>query len=149
MTGPARVRTAYPARPVRIGVATDVGGGTSYSMLHTLGEAYKVAMLRGRKPSAHDLFHLATRGNAMHLGLDGEIGALEAGLWADLVVLDPEATPVLRARHALSESLEDVLFALAILGDDRAVRATYVAGRLAWGTRPRPRRQAQDREPAP
>ena len=102
-------------------------------MLHTLGEAYKVAMLRGRKPSAHDLFHLATRGNAMHLGLEEEIGALEPGRWADVVVLDPEATPVLRARHALSGSLEDTLFALMILGDDRAVRATYVAGRRLWG----------------
>ena len=105
-------------------------------MLHTLGEAYKVAMLRGRTPTAHDLFHLATRGNAMHLGLDEEIGTLEPGRWADLVVLDPTATPVLEARHALSESLEDTLFALAILGDDRAVRATYVAGRLAWGAVP-------------
>ena len=126
----------HPARPVRIGIATDVGGGTSYSMLHTLGEAYKVAMLRGRKPSAHDLYHQATRGNAMHLGLEEEIGVLEPGRWADVVVLDPEATPVLRARHALSENLEDMLFALAILGDDRAVRATYVAGRPAWGRPP-------------
>ena len=119
-------------RPVRIGIATDVGGGTSYSMLHTLGEAYKVAMLRGRTPTPHELFHLATRGNAANLGLDGEIGTLEAGRWADIVVLDPTATPVLDARHALSERLEDTLFALAILGDDRAVRATYVAGRRAW-----------------
>ena len=129
-------RVGRPVRPVRIGIATDVGGGTSYSMLHTLGEAYKVAMLRGWKPSACGLFHLATRGNAAHLGLDDEIGALEPGRWADLVVLDPAATPVLRARHALSEHLEDTLFALAILGDDRAVRATYVAGRLAWGAPP-------------
>ena len=119
-------------RPVRIGIATDVGGGTSYSMLATLGEAYKVAMLGGRKPTAHDLFHLATRGNAMHLGLGDEIGTIEAGRWADLTVLDPAATPVLADRDALSEGLEDTLFALAILGDDRAVRATYVAGRLAW-----------------
>ena len=119
-------------RPVRIGIATDVGGGTSYSMLQTLGEAYKVAMLRGRTPTAHELFHLATRGNAVHLGLGEEIGTLEPGRWADLVVLDPAATPVLEARHALSESLEDTLFALAILGDDRAVRATYVAGRRVW-----------------
>ena len=89
-------------------------------------------MLGGRKPTAHDLFHLATRGNAMHLGLDDEIGTLEAGRWADLVVLDPAATPVLADRDALSEGIEDTLFALAILGDDRAVRATYVAGRLAW-----------------
>ena len=119
-------------RPVRIGIATDVGGGTSYSMLHTLGEAYKVAMLGGRTPGAHELFHLATRGNAVNLGLDDEIGSLEPGRWADVVVLDPAATPVLEARHALSESLEDTLFALAILGDDRAVRATYIAGRRAW-----------------
>ena len=121
-------------RPVRIGVATDVGGGTSYSMLHTLGEAYKVAMLGGRTPGAHELFHLATRGNAVHLGLDEEIGSLEPGRWADVVVLDPAATPVLEARHALSESLEDTLLALAVLGDDRAVRATYIAGRRVWST---------------
>ena len=122
----------HPDRPVRIGIATDVGGGTSYSMLQTLGEAYKVAMLRGRRPTAHELFHLATRGNAVNLGLGEEIGTLEAGRWADLVVLDPAATPELDTRHALSESLEDTLFALAILGDDRAVRATYIAGQRVW-----------------
>ena len=125
-------RMGRAERPVRVGVATDVGGGTSYSMLATLGEAYKVAMLTGRKPTAHDLFHLATRGNAAHLGLDDEVGAIEPGRWADLVVLDPTATPVLAARNTLSESIEDTLFALAILGDDRAVRATYVAGRPVW-----------------
>lgn len=126
----ARLRN--PEHPVGIGLATDVGGGTSYSMLHTMGEAYKVAMLRGHALSAHDLFHLATRGNAVQLGLDAEIGTLEAGRWADLVVLDPTATPVLKERDALSRRLEDTLFALAVLGDDRAVRATYVAGRQMW-----------------
>ncbi len=125
-------RLRNPAHPVGIGLATDVGGGTSYSMLHTMGEAYKVAMLRGQTLSAHDLFHLATRGNAGRLGLEEEIGALEPGRWADLVVLDPAATPVLEARAGLSRRLEDTLFALAILGDDRAVRATYVAGRQVW-----------------
>ena len=129
-------RVGHADRPVRIGIATDVGGGTSYSMLHTLGEAYKVAMLRGRAPAVHELFHLATRGNAVNLGLDDEIGSLDPGRWADLVVLDPTATPVLEARHALSESLEDTLFALAILGDDRAVRATYIAGRRVWEAAP-------------
>ena len=112
-----------------VGLATDVAGGTSYSMLHTMGEAYKVAMLRGHTLGAHDLFHLATRGNAVQLGLEDEIGCLEPGRWADLVVLDPAATPVLQQRQPLSRTLEDTLFALAILGDDRAVRATYVAGR--------------------
>ena len=126
----ARLRN--PEHPVGIGLATDVGGGTSYSMLHTMGEAYKVAMLRGQTLSAHDLFHLATRGNAVQLGLEAEIGTLDTGRWADLVVLDPTATPVLKDRDALSSQLEDTLFALAILGDDRAVRATYIAGRQVW-----------------
>ncbi len=117
------------ARPVHLGVATDVGGGTSYSMLATLGEAYKVQMLAGYKPSAHELFAMATRGNAGRLKIEHETGALEHGKFADIVVLDPKATPVLASRQELSTSLEDVLFSLMILGDDRAVKATYVKGR--------------------
>jgi guanine deaminase len=116
-------------RPVHLGVATDVGGGTSYSMLATLGEAYKVQMLAGYKPTAHELFAMATRGNAERLKISHEAGALEHGKFADLVVLDPKATPVLASRQEVSTSLEDVLFSLMILGDDRAVKATYVKGR--------------------
>jgi guanine deaminase len=116
-------------RPVRLAIGTDVGGGSSYSMLATLGAAYKVQMLTGYKPRAIELFHLATRRNAQVLRLDDEIGALDPGKWADIVVLDPKATPVLASRQELSETLEDRLFALAILGDDRVIRATYVAGR--------------------
>ena len=115
-------------RPVHIGLATDVGGGTSYSMLATLGEAYKVQMLGGYKPTAVELFAMATRGNAERLRIGHETGAIEVGKHADLVVLDPRATPVLASRQEVSASLEDVLFSLMILGDDRAVRATYVAG---------------------
>lgn len=115
-------------RPVHIGIATDVGGGTSYSMLATLGEAYKVQMLAGYKPSAHELFAMATRGNAERLRIGHETGAIETGKYADLMVLDPCATPVLASRQEVSTSLEDVLFSLMILGDDRAVRATYVKG---------------------
>ncbi len=118
-----------PTRAVHIGVATDVGGGTSYSMLATLGEAYKVQMLAGYKPSAFELFHMATRGNAERLHIGHEVGAIDTGKFADLVVLDPKATPVLASRQDLSTSLEDVLFSLMILGDDRAIRATYVAGK--------------------
>jgi guanine deaminase len=116
-------------RPVHIGLATDVGGGTSYSMLMTLGETYKVQMLAGYKPTATELFHMATRGNAERLHIGHEIGSIEVGKFADLAVFDPAATQVLKSRNELSRSLEDVLFALIILGDDRAVRATYVAGR--------------------
>lgn len=116
-------------RPVHVALGTDVGGGTSYSMLATLGAAYKVQMLAGYRPTAFELFHLATRRNAGLLRLDGELGAIDPGKWADIVVIDPVATDVLASRQELSQSLEDMLFALAILGDDRAVRATYVAGR--------------------
>ncbi|MCA0431849.1 MAG: guanine deaminase [Proteobacteria bacterium] len=116
------------ARPVDLALATDVGGGTSYSMLATMGEAYKVQMLSGYKPKAVELFAMATIGNAARLHMAGETGSLEAGKFADIAVLDPEATPVLAARHEVSETLEDVLFALLILGDDRAVSATYIAG---------------------
>ena len=115
-------------RAVHLGVATDVGGGTSYSMLATLGEAYKVQMLGGYKPTAFELFHMATRGNAERLRIGNETGSIETGKFADLVVIDPRATPVLARRQEVSTSLEDVLFSLMILGDDRAIRATYVAG---------------------
>ncbi len=115
-------------KTVQIGLATDVGGGTSYSMLQTMGEAYKVQMLTGKKLKAAELFFLATLQNARALRIDAETGSLDVGKYADIVVLDPEATVVLKARHELSNSIEDVLFALALLGDDRAVAATYVAG---------------------
>ncbi len=121
------------ARPVSLGIATDVGGGTSYSMLQTMGEAYKVQMLNGYKPQAAELFAMATAGNARRLHMANETGSLVTGKFADIVVLDPEATPVLKARHDLSQSLEDVLFALMILGDDRAIAATYVAGTCRHG----------------
>ena len=117
-----------PTRPVHLGVATDVGGGTSYSMLATLGEAYKVQMLAGYKPTAMELFHMATLGNAGRLHIAEEVGSIDTGKFADLVVLDPKATPILASRQELSTSLEDVLFSLMILGGDRAIRATYVAG---------------------
>ncbi len=113
---------------INVALGTDVGGGTSYSMLATMAEAYRLQMLAGYRASAVELFHLATLGNAERLHIAHGTGSLAPGKWADVVVLDPAATPVLAARHALSESLEDVLFALMILGDDRAVRATYISG---------------------
>ena len=120
-------------RPVSLGLATDIGGGTSFSMLQTMGETYKVQMLSGRKLKATELFHMATLGNAKRLRIDDETGSLAIGKFADIVVLDPSATDVLAAWHPLSNSIEDVLFALAILGDDRAVQATYVAGKKVHG----------------
>ncbi len=121
-----------PARPVRTALATDVGGGTSFSMLTTLSEAYKVMQLRGQSLPALEGFHMITRGNAAALSLEGTIGTLAEGAEADAVVLDLAATPLLRHRiDAADGDLDDILFALMMLGDDRTVRATYIAGRLA------------------
>ncbi len=119
---------ALRTHDVSLGLGTDVGGGTSYSMLATMAETYKLQMLRGYKPSVHELYHLATLGNAQRLKIDHEVGSLDVGKYADIVVLNPKATEVLEARHELSQSIEDVLFSLMMLGDDRAVSATYVAG---------------------
>jgi guanine deaminase len=115
-----------------LALATDIGGGTSYSMLQTMGEAYKVQMLQGRKLKAAELFFMSTLGNARAIRIDDETGSLAIGKFADIIVLNPKSTPVMAARHALSNSIEDVLFALALLGDDRSVAATYVAGNQVY-----------------
>jgi len=120
-----------PRRPVHVGLGTDIGGGTSFSLLATMGAAYEVAQLNGQALSAVEAFYLATLGGARTLALDDRIGSIALGREADLVVLDPNATPLMALRHARSESIEDTLFALMMLGDDRAVRATYVAGKCA------------------
>jgi guanine deaminase len=121
-----------PKRPVRVGLGTDVGAGTSLCQLRTLGEAYKVAALQNNKLSALQAFYLATLGGARALYLDDRIGRLASGYAADLVVLDPNATPFLRARSAHCESLEGLLFVMMTLGDDRTVRATYVGGHCVY-----------------
>ena len=120
-----------PKRPVHVGLGTDIGGGTSFSLLATMGAAYEIAQLGGRSLSPVEAFFLATLGGARALALDDRIGSLAPGREADLTVLDPNATPLLTLRNARADSVEDTLFALMMLGDDRAVRATYVAGRLA------------------
>jgi guanine deaminase len=131
----ARLRDAG----IRIALATDVGGGTSYSMLATAAEAYKVMQLQGQNLSALAAFDLMTRGNAAALGLESEIGTLQPGAYADLVVLDARATAAMAHRMVVARDLEEELFVLMTLGDDRAVRQTYIAGvpRLT-PRRPRP-----------
>jgi guanine deaminase len=121
----ARLRRAG----VRIALATDVGGGTSYSMLRTAAEGYKVLQLNGQPWPALEAFYRMTLGNARALSLDDRIGSIEGGKEADLIALDPGATPALAHRmDAAGGNLEVELFALLALGDDRAVRQTYVAG---------------------
>jgi guanine deaminase len=120
-----------PRRPVQVGLGTDIGGGTSFSLLTTMGAAYQIAQLNGRSLSAVEAFYLATLGGARALAQGDRIGAIAPGYEADLAVLDPQATPLLRLRNARAGSVQDMLFALMMLGDDRAVRATYVAGQCA------------------
>ncbi|WP_156679793.1 guanine deaminase [Sphingomonas profundi] len=112
---------------VGVGIGSDVGAGTTLSILGTLGELYKVCQLRGQNLDPFRALHLATAGGAAILGLADRIGGLLAGQEADFVVLDPAATPLL-ARRTAGRPLAERLFALQILGDDRAVAATYVAG---------------------
>ena len=118
-------------RPVHVGLGTDIGGGTSFSMLATMSEAYKVAQLQRRPIDAIEAFFLATLGGARALKLDDRIGTLAPGREADMVVLDPNATPLLSFRNRRSRSIAETLAVLTTLADDRVVRATYVAGRLA------------------
>jgi len=117
-------------KSVRISLATDVGGGTSYSMLQTAAEGYKVLQLRGQAWPAAQAFFQMTLGNARALGLQHRIGSLEAGLEADVVVLNSSATPAMAHRmESVNADLLEELFILMTMGDDRAVSETYVAGR--------------------
>ena len=98
-------------------------------MLATLSEAYKIAQMRGERMHPFAAFHWATRGNALALGIEDRVGSVQPGRFADLVVLDPRATPAMRLRHDKVDSLMQELFILQVMGDDRAVVETYVAGR--------------------
>jgi guanine deaminase len=120
------------ARSVRVALATDIGGGTRFSMLATMHEAYKVAQLNGRTLTAAQAFYLATRGGAHALYLDDRIGSVAIGMEADVVVLDLKSTPLIAGRMRRCRDLAEALFVQMTLGDERAVRATYVAGRLAY-----------------
>ena len=113
-----------------LSLATDVGGGTSFSMFRTMDALYKVARLGGSHVSALRMFYFATLGGARAMGLEGTIGNFMPGTEADFLILDARATPLLARRSAQSETLEELLFALALLGDDRSVEATHVAGSL-------------------
>ncbi|WP_293902990.1 guanine deaminase [Phenylobacterium sp.] len=112
-------------------LGTDVGGGGSFSLLHMMGEAYKVGQLRGDNLDPLHAFYLATLAGAKALHIDDKVGNLVPGKEADFLVLDLAATPLLARRTAKAKTLAETLFVLSILADDRAVERTYLAGRLA------------------
>jgi guanine deaminase len=123
---------AARAAGVTVGIGTDVGGGTALSLLRTLNESYKILQMRGQRLPALQGFYLITLGGARALALDAHIGNFEPGKEADFVVLDPESSPLRARRNRLAKDFEERLFMLMMLGDDRAVHATYVMGEPAW-----------------
>ena len=112
-----------------VGIGTDVGGGTSFSMLRTLAESYKVAQLARQRLSPLRAFYLATLGGARALGQEDRLGNFAPGKPADFVVLDPAATPLMARRMARADGLVEALFVLMMLGDDRAVDGDLRGGR--------------------
>src|SRR5262245_14116870 len=121
-----------PERPLRVGLGTDLGAGTSFSMLETLNGAYRVAQLNGNSLSAGHAFYLATRGSAESLYLEDTIGSIAPGMEADLVVLDLKSTPIIEYRMRSCRDFEEALFIQMMMADERAVKHTYVAGRLVY-----------------
>ena len=116
------------AHGVRVGLGTDVGAGTSFSQLQSLNEAYKIMQLQGKKLDPFKSLYLATLGGANALYLDDKLGNFLPGKDADFLVLDYNATPLMSYRMQQAKSLEERLFAMTMLGDDRAVKETFAAG---------------------
>ncbi len=115
-------------KPVRIAVATDIGGGSSYSMLRTMDEAYKIQQLLGERLNPLESWYLMTRGNAEALSMVDRIGTLDAGTDADITVLNASSTPAMALKMEVVKSLTEELFLMLTMGDDRTVVETYVAG---------------------
>ncbi|MBO9435060.1 guanine deaminase [Ruegeria sp. R13_0] len=128
------------ARGIANGIATDVGAGTSYSMLQTLNEGYKILQLQGAVLHPLQAFHWATRGNACVLGLEDKIGTLAQGSEADVVVLNARSTPAMALRMDRVENLAQELFVLQMMGDDRAIEEVYVSGTPSKFAGPQPER---------
>ena len=119
-------------RPVHVGLATDLGAGTSFSMLQTMNEAYKAAQMNGTPYTSLHSFYLASRGTAEALGLQDKVGTIAVGMEADLTVLNLKSTPIINYRMKYAKDLEEALFIQMTLGDDRAITATYVAGKEVY-----------------
>ncbi|MCA0873219.1 guanine deaminase [Seohaeicola saemankumensis] len=115
----------------RIGLATDTGGGSSFSMLRTMAAAYEIGQLRGTALHPAQLLWLATAGSAHALGMGSMIGNLAAGMEADLVVLDLCSTPAIAQRAERAGDIWEALFPTIMMGDDRAVAEVWIGGNRA------------------
>ena len=114
--------------PVRVATATDIGGGTSYSMLKTMDEAYKILQLQGQRLSPIQSFYQITLGNACALSLQEKIGSLVAGNDADITILNAKATTAMQLRMETVSELAEELFILQTMGDDRSIAQVYIKG---------------------
>jgi len=116
------------AQSLRVGLATDTGGGSSFSMLRTMAAAYEVAQLRGQSLHPAQLWWLATQGSARALRVEDRIGNIAPGMEADLVVIDLASTPAIAQAAARANDLWQALFPTIMMGDDRAVAQVWVGG---------------------
>jgi guanine deaminase len=117
------------AHRLRVGLATDTGGGSSFSMLRTMAAAYEVAQLRGQALHPAQLWWLATVGSARALHAEAQIGNIAPGMEADLVVIDMASTPAIEQATRRADDIWQALFPTIMMGDDRAVRAVWLGGR--------------------
>jgi len=127
---------AFLRHNIDISLGSDVGGGTSMSLLQTLNEAYKVCQLNGYSLNSLQGFYLATLGGAKALDLDSKIGNFEQGKEADFIVVNLNATDIMQRRMNLVDTIEQQLFILMMLGDDRAIHATYIMGEARYLKKP-------------
>ena len=119
-------------KQVKVGLGTDVGAGTAFSQLDTLNQAYKVQQLQGDKLSAFEALYHATLGAAKALDLHEKLGNFNVGKEADFIVCNLKATAVQALRQDRAKNIEDALFALMMMGDDRNIQATYIYGQKAY-----------------
>ncbi|MGI9395201.1 MAG: amidohydrolase family protein, partial [Boseongicola sp.] len=111
-----------------VGLATDTGGGSSFSMLRTMASAYEIAQLRGRALHPAELMWLATEGSAQALRIADRVGALRPGLAADLIVIDLASTPAIAQRAAKADTIWEAVFPTIMMGDDRAIKEVFIMG---------------------
>lgn len=119
---------------VNIALASDVGAGTSFNLLRTYGEAYKISQINGAPIDALNGLYMMTQGAAAALDLEADIGNLNPNSFADFVVLDPHFNDLSTLRIDANAECADILFALSILGDERCIKQTYIAGVAQLGT---------------